>query len=265
MEELIEKLDELGFNENDAKVYITLLELGKSNASKISKKTNIVRPRVYDALKRLEKRGYVEREAVQRAPKYSAVSPNIVFTDIKHKLTKKLSISEQISEYINEKVKISPNEGPWAIKGTNRIKSKIENLFLNTNNELLALITPDYNKDSIKWINDLILQKKEKSLKISIGMKIKEEIALEIKELIKNEVKIYHWHFTEEIPIGIYSSDSKNTLITVIGSWKKYIQHDIGFLIEGPPIHHKGFEFLIQWFFSACTKGEDRIKELEGD
>ena len=257
-------MHQLGFKKNDAKVYITLLQLGASNPSEISKKTNIVRARVYDSLKRLEKQGFVEREAVNRAPEYSAVNPDLVFSNIKSDLTKKMNITEQLPDSIKEKIKIKPEKGTWAIKGIPKIKTKIENIIQQTNKKLIALITPDYTKNSEKWIYDLLLSKAQSQIKISIGMNIKEENVAEVKKLIQKNIKVYHWRFTEEIPIGLYTSDSKNTLLTVIGSWKKYYEHNIGFLIQGSPAQHKGFEFLIEWFFSSCKKGEERLKEIEG-
>lgn len=264
MENILDKLYQLGFKKNDAKVYIALLELGVSNPSKISKKTNIVRARVYDSLKRLEKQGLIEREAVNRAPEYSAINPSIVFSNIKSELTKKIDITEHLPDIIKDKIKIKPEMGTWAVKGIPKIKSKIENIISQTNNKLMALITPDYTKNSDKWIYNLLLSKAQSPIKIRIGMKIEEENTSEVKKLIKKGVEVYNWHFTEEIPIGIYTSDSKNTLITVIGSWKKIYEHNIGFLIQGAPVQHKGFEFLIDWFFTSCQKGEERLKELKG-
>ncbi len=265
MKEIVDKLHQLGFKKNDAKVYFTLLQLGASNPSEISKKTNIVRARVYDSLKRLEKKGFVEREAVSRAPEYSAVNPDLVFSNIKGELTNKLNISEQLLESIKEKVKIKPEKGTWAIKGIPKIKSKIENIISNTNKRLLALITPDYTKTSEKWIYDLLLLKAKSKIEINIGMKIKKDNLPDVKKLIAKKIKVYNWHFTEEIPIGLYTSDSENTLLTVIGSWKKIYEHNIGFLIQGSPAQHKGFEFLIDWFFASCQNGEERVNELEGE
>ncbi|MFX0141544.1 MAG: TrmB family transcriptional regulator, partial [Candidatus Hodarchaeota archaeon] len=141
MKEIIEQLSEIGFKENDAKVYIALLELGKSNPTKISKKTNIIRARVYDSLKRLVKQGYIEREAVNHAPAYVALNPDVVISNIKKKLTENLAITEQLPNFIKETIKIEPDKGTWAIRGIPKIKSKIEEIISQTNKELLALIT----------------------------------------------------------------------------------------------------------------------------
>jgi len=83
-----------------------------------------------------------------------------------------------------------------------------------------------------------------------------------VQKLLEKGVNVYHWDLTEEMPLGIYTSDSKNTLITIFGSLKTYMEHNIGFLVQGDAGYHKGFEFLIQWFFTSCKKGEEIIENL---
>jgi len=265
LEDIIDALERLGFKQNDAKVYIALLQLGRAKPVIISKKTNIVRARIYDSLNRLEKKGFIDREAVQRAPMYFAKSPEIVFDKIKNDLEEKLQISEKTIEKIKEKVKPIKEKETWAIKGRKKVKANIMDIIEKAENEILCLITPEHTKNVNSWIFDLILDKIKKALKISILLKIQEENVAAVKNLSELGVKVYHWSITEEIPLGIYTSDSKRTLITVIGSWTKFYRHDIGFLIQGRAQQHRGFEFLVNWYFSACIKGEDRFKELEGD
>ena len=265
MEDIVDKLHQLGFKKNDAKVYITLLELGTSNPSEISKKTNIVRARIYDSLKRLHKAGFVKKQAVNRAPNYSAVNPNVVFSNIKSDFTKKIAITEQLPKIIKDQIELLPERGTWEIKGIPKIKSYIEKVVTDAEKQILMLITPDYTKKTEKWIYDLLKSSKLQAENIRIGMKIQDHHLEEVKKLIEKGFEVYHWQLTEEIPIGLYSSDSKNTVLTVIGTWKRYYQHDVGFFVQGPPSQHKEFEFLIEWFFSSCMKGEERIKSIKGE
>ena len=51
-----EVLLELGFNRNEAKVYLALLELGSGTAGDISKISEVHRTNVYDTLKSLLKK-----------------------------------------------------------------------------------------------------------------------------------------------------------------------------------------------------------------
>lgn len=54
MEDLIEKLKDIGLNGNEAKVYIALVKKFPLTGYEISKMANIQQARAYDALKSLE-------------------------------------------------------------------------------------------------------------------------------------------------------------------------------------------------------------------
>ena len=80
MDEVIEKLKELGFNEYQSKVYIALLKKFPATGYEISKLANIPQSRTYDTLKNLENLNIV----------LSSNSKPITYTPIKPKeLTKR--------------------------------------------------------------------------------------------------------------------------------------------------------------------------------
>lgn len=58
--ELIDKLQKLGFTENEAKVYVGLLSLGKATAREIHEFTHVPRPKIYATRERMSKKKYVE-------------------------------------------------------------------------------------------------------------------------------------------------------------------------------------------------------------
>jgi len=57
---LVSKLMKLGFKEYEAKVFLALSILGPSTASQIHEFSGVPRPRVYDVLKELKKKGFLE-------------------------------------------------------------------------------------------------------------------------------------------------------------------------------------------------------------
>lgn len=64
---------ELGFSQNEVKVYLALLEKGLSTTTEIAKKTKLFRTNIYDALDRLMKKGLVSY-IVKESKKYFDVS-----------------------------------------------------------------------------------------------------------------------------------------------------------------------------------------------
>jgi sugar-specific transcriptional regulator TrmB len=61
-EEDIRLLNELGFTRSQARVYLTLLKIGETDARTLFKKANITQPEVYRALDELQEKGLVEKE-----------------------------------------------------------------------------------------------------------------------------------------------------------------------------------------------------------
>lgn len=72
---LEQKLQRLGLDKNEVKVYLALLELGPSLISDISEKAGINRTTSYDILERLGINGLVVRASGERTKKEYAVNP----------------------------------------------------------------------------------------------------------------------------------------------------------------------------------------------
>lgn len=72
MEEIIKKLQEIGFDDKEAGVYLALLELGKGTVTDIAKKASIKRTTAYQYLLKLESEGLsgrtVEKKRVLHIP-----------------------------------------------------------------------------------------------------------------------------------------------------------------------------------------------------
>src|SRR3989344_2207802 len=70
-----EVLQEFGLSNTEAKIYLALLELGKSKAGAITKKSTVNRTNVYDALERLIKKGLVSYVSENNKKVFGAVGP----------------------------------------------------------------------------------------------------------------------------------------------------------------------------------------------
>ena len=73
--DLLEKVKNLGFQENDAKVYLALLELGKATVTEIGKVTKMNRTTGYDILERLCLNGVANRLTIGKKNMYIAEPP----------------------------------------------------------------------------------------------------------------------------------------------------------------------------------------------
>ncbi len=80
-----EVLTDLGLSKNESKVYISLLEMGTGNPTKISDSSSIHRVNVYDALNRLKEKGLVSESKLDGKKNYQAAPPEFLKNIIREK------------------------------------------------------------------------------------------------------------------------------------------------------------------------------------
>lgn len=100
-------LEEIGFDEKEIQVYLALLKIGETTATKISRETKIERTLVYYIIEKLINRGLVSFKLKNNVKYYSASNPEIILEEIREKeksFLKVLPFLEQIrkQEYKEE-------------------------------------------------------------------------------------------------------------------------------------------------------------------
>lgn len=78
-------LEDLGLSKNEAKVYLTMLGLGTSTATKIAQKSTLHRPNVYDSVKGLVEKGLASTISIDGTKQFRAVNPDHLSNLIKQK------------------------------------------------------------------------------------------------------------------------------------------------------------------------------------
>ncbi|MFD4704095.1 TrmB family transcriptional regulator [Gottfriedia sp. NPDC058432] len=77
MEDLVQQFKKLGFNEYEAKSYVSLVKQGPVTAYQVSKDSGIPRARIYDVLGNLVEKGIVLKEEINDAARYSPLPVDI--------------------------------------------------------------------------------------------------------------------------------------------------------------------------------------------
>ncbi|USK71180.1 TrmB family transcriptional regulator [Peribacillus asahii] len=77
MENIVQQLKKLGFNEYEAKSYVSLVKQGTVTAYQVSKDSGIPRARVYDVLGSLVEKGIVLKEEINNNTQYSPLPVEI--------------------------------------------------------------------------------------------------------------------------------------------------------------------------------------------
>ncbi|KPU62805.1 hypothetical protein EP1X_07060 [Thermococcus sp. EP1] len=133
---VIEKLKLLGLKEYEARVYATLAILGPSKASEIAKESEVPRPRVYDVLKELHKKGFVDIS--EGNPTYfKAVEPEKVIASLRDEYIKSAEdVIIKLKSYQKEhREEWSPI---WYLQGEWNIKTKVEDLVERSEKEFVT-------------------------------------------------------------------------------------------------------------------------------
>jgi sugar-specific transcriptional regulator TrmB len=92
----ISVLRELGFSEREIKVYIALLEIGKSTAGPIAVRARLPQTKVYETLGKLIGRGLVSYIVVSKTKHFQAESPKEIFSLIEEKKEKFKEILDEL-------------------------------------------------------------------------------------------------------------------------------------------------------------------------
>jgi len=147
--EAVSLLRRIGLNQYESRTYLALLNAGTASASEVSETAGIPRPRTYDILQKLSKKGFVSIQP-GRPVKFKGVPIDEAFETMKsqkrEELTKEMSEIENINSKLKTRVKkIEPQETQedivWVLKERKNIYSKMESLINNATNSILIATT----------------------------------------------------------------------------------------------------------------------------
>lgn len=82
--ELVTLLQQAGFTQKEAQVYLALLELGRGDVTEIAKKAELKRSIIYVIIEGLMEKGYVTQLPNQKVNTYQAIDPGVIVTQIKN-------------------------------------------------------------------------------------------------------------------------------------------------------------------------------------
>ena len=112
----LQVLQEIGLSSTESKVYLALLELGSTLAGEITKKSQINRTNVYDALERLIEKGLATYVISSNRKVFEPVEPNKLKTMLEEKQEKLKEILPLLQSRYNE---IKSNEEAIIFKSKN--------------------------------------------------------------------------------------------------------------------------------------------------
>jgi len=252
---IAEYLKSLGFTGYESKVYLTLVIKGALNPTDIANLSGVPRPNVYRVLDALEKEGYVIKEAVHRR-KYSAVPLDEIIKRFEEKIERNKEIIEKLKrdiKHLTPAELTTSTENVWLINEVNEIKTIIKSILANANRTLIILAPNRLHEEKSFSMNEVIKilsEKLSEGVEVIFGTRISEKNQGLFQNLM-GKISLYNW-VLGEIPVGVYSRDGEECLVTFIGKWAPIIIYDLGLWIKNPA-YVKSFEYLTEKLLTLNT------------
>ncbi|MBK3493295.1 TrmB family transcriptional regulator [Viridibacillus sp. YIM B01967] len=142
MQDIIKKMQSLGFNQYEAKAYLALVRIGSASAYQVSKDSGIPRARIYEILNGLEQQGIVLKEEINDAAQYSPLPVDVFLESMQvNWRTNFESISESLKDL--EKTELTPDNRVATLKGAEHILSYCRTLLKKAEKKIVISIWGD--------------------------------------------------------------------------------------------------------------------------
>jgi HTH-type transcriptional regulator, sugar sensing transcriptional regulator len=184
---LEKQLEQIGFHEKEARVYLACLQLGQDTAYHIAQKCALKRATVYFTLNLLVERGLVSIWKTKKATLWRAANPKKLFTQIKRKeeaLTEIFPLLQSIYNFDEEKPNIQVFEGKEGLRQL--YLEAIE--FLKKGKELLAYGDVSHIDTMLEDLTAFLLKElKNKRYRVREILNTKENNSNYVKTVRKNK------------------------------------------------------------------------------
>ncbi len=135
-EEIMEKLQRIGLTKYESLAYITLLKLGPSKATDITKESGIPHTRVYDVLSSLHRKGFVD--VMQGTPRlYKPVNPELVLEKIKEDIIEDIEALKKAFLELYRQAHGEELPEIWTIQGFDNTLERAEYVIRSSRHEVL--------------------------------------------------------------------------------------------------------------------------------
>lgn len=158
-----EKLIKIGFSNNEAKVYLSLIKLGSSKAGTISKHAELDRSSTYNALKSLLKKGLSSYVTIGKTKWFQCSSSNNVVTYLNNKVNLAKEFLPNL-EKIRRETKLKENV--TLFKGMKGMKTVFEDILNEAKENLIFGSEGEFSKKMPLFAKQFSQRLENKNIKV---------------------------------------------------------------------------------------------------
>lgn len=203
----ISALQKIGFKENEAKIYLCLLEKGPLQAGEIAKKVQLNRRTIYDVLERMIEQGHVSYFLTSKKRLFKATNPESILKKIKEMEEEAQEIIPELRSLYNNALKEPQVEifiGKKGIKTIlNDLLSVKEYIGFGSNEKFPEIMQHDFAQ----------FQKKKQELRVKSRTLMSE--SMKNKKILKEAKNIVYKFIPSEfsLPTSIFVYGEKTAII----------------------------------------------------
>ncbi|KKQ72005.1 MAG: transcriptional regulator TrmB [Candidatus Peregrinibacteria bacterium GW2011_GWC2_39_14] len=250
-------LQEIGFTEKEAVIYLTNLKIGTNRASVIANESNTQRSTAYSIIEVLKRKGFLMELKKDNLKLYTATDPKIILNHLKYK---QLDFGSKIA-YLSENISVFNN-----LKTKYHIAPQI-NLITGENGIIYAYESMLMEKSPIKSIlsSEPPTPKIKQYLEEYNKKRIAKEIPLKIMTCEKNVDEMRHFFVSELCEIKFIGKNfMPNSTINIYGDKMSIISHksESVILIDNKlavETFSKFFDITWNEFSLFCRSGKNNI------
>ncbi|MFB6175225.1 MAG: TrmB family transcriptional regulator [Candidatus Nanohalobium sp.] len=180
-QETLDKLEDIGLNMYERKIYSALLGRGVSTAGELSEMTNVPRSRAYDVLESLAEKGFVVIKS-SKPMEYVSIPPEQAIENIKKRHEKELEDKldklddfkeseavEELENLYDQGVElVDPAEMSGSLQGNHQIHQHMGTMFQDAEKSIKIMTSEDGLNDIYENHADLLKEAKDKGVNIQV-------------------------------------------------------------------------------------------------
>lgn len=135
----IQRLQDLGFSEYEAKAYLALLQTSPTTGYQVSKESGVPRSMIYEVLNKLIARGAVLSSLAERTTLYAPVPPDELLDRLRHEFEEQLDAARRALAAIATR---SRTEYVWNVEGSDNILAKARDMIESAESQVHVGLLP---------------------------------------------------------------------------------------------------------------------------
>lgn len=234
-QKLVSLLRGIGLNQYEAQAYASLLLFGEATAGELSNRAEVPRPRVYDIINRLEKKGFVVVEP-GRPVKYRAVPPKQAIQsylqlkeeEFRREYRRIMDIAEQLEREHSQKARRESERGIWVLNTDSVLRTSIQNLISGAQENVIITLTPEFFGEYGNTILPALQQAAAKGVNVTVvapkGLRGTFAVSGDV-EVVESEVELPPSILVDDRTAVIAMPDDSKAVLVDHPGFAKYLRN----------------------------------------